>query len=79
MSSELGNIIKSIIDNTAPLVDRMKTLVLTIEASYGQISFTGVVICLIYSLSSVITRAMFHIFSVHYYLHLRDEWEESKK
>ena len=79
MSGELGNILKSIVDTSSPLTERMKSLLVTIEGSYGQISLTGIIICLIYSISSVISRWMFHIFSVHYYLHLRDEWEEHQK
>lgn len=78
-SSELAKLLETLVESSNPLLERMKSLIFTIEASYGQISFTGIVICFIYSLSSVISRAMFHIFSVHYYLHLRDEWEENKK
>lgn len=78
-SSEITKITKLIIDSSGDTVSRMKSLIFILEGSYGQITLTGIVFCGIYSLSSVITRAMFHIFSVHYYLHLRDEWEEEKK
>ncbi|GAB0175145.1 MAG: hypothetical protein HHAS10_10240 [Candidatus Altimarinota bacterium] len=78
-SSELAKITKLIVDSNGDMVNRMKSLILILEESYGKITLSGIVLCGIYSLSSVVTRAMFHIFSVHYYLHLRDEWEEGKK
>lgn len=78
-NTSFTHILQSILDASVPLLERMKWLILTIEGSYGQISLNGCIICCIYSLSSVLSRAMFHIFSVHYYLHLRDEWEERKK
>jgi hypothetical protein len=34
---------------------------------------------LVFSLSSVLSKAMFHIFYVRYYLDLRDEWEWTQK
>lgn len=62
-----------------PIIERMKQIILTLESSYGQVSLLWIIASLIYSLGAVIARAMYHIFAVHYYLHLRNEWVEEKK
>lgn len=59
------------------IVPRMKELIIVLESKYGEVSFAWFFLSFVYSLSSVISRGLFHIFFVRYYMDVREETQKS--
>ena len=64
MGDTLPNILKSLTD------------IFTLHS--GVIGMMTIIFSAFYSLSTVITRAMYHIFYVRYYLDIREEYESER-